>query len=273
MPPAPPPMLDARKPQRHRGTEEEHRGRKRRGAGPPAHPKKKPQITQIDTDIFFDADCGSLLNRRDRASCTSEFLTQRRRGAETQRVCLIAASSGEVLAVNDGQEPLGQARATEASIRRSGLTQRPGLSERRPRLPLSSKTKWEQTVPRQKTEHGRRNRHAVGVAAGGVTGLDERSRSESSGASPVAGDREIAGVSAGHSRIDASSSVMNPLRLRASAPLRSFLCASVPSRLCVFFLRVSSLCLCVSVVLCPGLVGGSNISSIGHRDGDGDGHG
>ena len=65
-----------------------------------------------------------MLNQRDRATCTSEFLTQRRRGAETQRVHLNASVTGEVLAVNDGQEPLDQARATEASIRRSGLTQR-----------------------------------------------------------------------------------------------------------------------------------------------------
>jgi len=205
----------------------------------PSTQHKKPADHADDADIFFDVDCGSLLNRRDRATCTSEFLTQRCGGAETQRVCLAAASSGEVLAVNNGQEPLGQASATEASIRRSGLTQRPTLSERRPRLLLSSKTKWERTVPRHKTERGRRNRHAIGVAAGGVTVRDKRSRLERTGASPVAGDREIAGVSAGHSRRCRSNSAMNPLRLCAFAPLR-FLPLCFPS---------VHLCLCGFLVL------------------------
>jgi len=144
------------------------------------------------------------------------------------------------------------------------------LEERRSRLSLSSKNQWELSSPRHKKVRARRNRHAIGVSAGGATMRDERSRSERMIASPVAGDREIAGVSAGHSRRCRSSSAMNPSCLCVfvfatrvgglpSAPICvicGFLAMGVrPAlRLCAFaslrfFLSVFLLCVSVSLWL------------------------
>ena len=55
---------------------------------------------------------------------------------------------------------------------------------------------------------------AFGVTAGGVTGRDERLRSDRTDASPGAGDREIAGVSAGRSRPNSLSLKETPSCLR-----------------------------------------------------------
>jgi len=81
----------------------------------------------------------------------------------------------------------------------------------------------------------------IGVAAGGVTVRDKRSRLKRTGASPVAGDREIAGVSSGQFRRDASSSAKNSLRLRVSAPLR--LCVvSGAGGICVYLCDLWAFC-------------------------------
>jgi len=165
--------------------------------------------------------CPQITQMTQMATCPSVFLTQRRRGAETQRVSLAVSEPGEVLAVNDGQEPLDGDTTAKSSFRRGAPAQRPALEKRRPRPTLSSIARWKRTVLRHKTERGRRNRHACGVAAGGATGLDERSRSERPGTPPVAGDPRIAGCSAGESRLNASSSATNTLRLCAFALYRA----------------------------------------------------
>jgi len=210
--------------------------RSRKGAKP-AHPRfarSSPRSTQMATHPPESLPADHADRRR--LSPGHQFSTQRRGGAETQRVCLAVLDSGEVLAVKDGQNPLGWNTTSKTSFRRCVPTQRPALEDRRPRLLPSSILKRGLILPHPKLERGRRDRHAGGVAAGGATGLDERSRSERPGAPPVAGDLRIAGAPAGQSRSNASSLTGGicvicvicgqtsggraALRLCASAPLR-----------------------------------------------------
>jgi hypothetical protein len=94
-------------------------------------------------------------------------------------------------------------------------TRRSHKSTHPPKVRSPQITKWETWLLDHKTEFGRRNRHAFGVAVGGVAGLAKRSGLESPGASPGVGDSQIAGCSAGHARSSSSSLMKRSLCLRA----------------------------------------------------------
>jgi len=145
-------------------------------------PSKGETADHADRRRFFDADCDNLLHRQARATHPPGFLTQRRGDAESSSRSLI--------------------------VRRG-----PGRQTARDRLSPSFYNQVGLAFPSHKKVRARRNRHAVGVSAGGATMRDERSRSKRTVASPVAGDREIAGDSAGHSRLNPSSLAMNSLCL------------------------------------------------------------
>jgi len=168
------------------------------------HPPRGETADHADRRRCFDADCDDLLHRQARATCTLESLTQRRR--EFISKPHHPARSWP----SDGQGPLGGCTTPKARFRRD--TPPSGLRSRRAQAspPPLFKNSGGPMFSHHKKVRARRNRHAFGVSAGGATMRDERSRSERMVASPVAGDREIAGDSAGHSRRCRSSSAMNP---------------------------------------------------------------
>jgi len=150
--------------------------------------------------------------------------TQRRKGAEAQRRrgakrSVEARTSGENPAAHGAREPVGRGAAPNASVRSSASPHRPALSESAG-LASHSFLKWDgtQTIAFENI-NPRRNLRAASAQAGGKPDRDEHWYSKRSGFSPAAGDREIAGVSAGTpgNFINAGNA---PLRLRASAPLR-----------------------------------------------------
>jgi hypothetical protein len=201
----------------------------RRKDAKPDHPPsaRSPQITQINTDIFFDADCDNLLHRQARATHPPGFLTRRRRDAES-------ASRRLIVRRGPGRQT-ARDRWAGAPLRKLAFVVIPrpaacALEERRPRLSPSSKNQGGPQFPHYKKVRARRNRHAVGVSAGEATERDERPRSERSGDSAVAGD-QIAGNSAGHSSLKSSSSVTNSWCLCVFV-FATRLCASASPRLC-----------------------------------------
>ena len=224
---------------------------------PPRHQRHQvcPQITQIDPDPT---------GRRFEPQITQNHPPAlQRRGAETQRRRGDITGFLRVARVrpSDGRKPLGRDTAPNTSVHLGVPAQQLALIKRKPRHFSSSFNSWERYVPRQ-------NRCAAGTSAGEKTGCDQRSRSEQTVFSPVTGDLPIVCRSAANQRDrlsdPASTSLRslrslrfygvdgwiwvylgdlwaNPdewaaLRLRGSAPLRFFLCVSVP--LWFFDLRI-----------------------------------
>jgi hypothetical protein len=200
---------------------------------------------------------------------TQPSLSQRR-GAETQR------RRGDLTGFlrvarfrpSDGRKPLGRDTAPNTSVHLGVPAQQLALIKRKPRHFSSSFNSWELHISPTHKREERQNRRAPGTAAGGKSDIDESLLSEVAGFSPVTGDLPIVCRSAANQRDrlsdPASTSLRslrslrfygvdgwiwfylcnlwaNPdewaaLRLRGSAPLRFFLCVSVP--LWFFDLRI-----------------------------------
>jgi hypothetical protein len=89
---------------------------------------------------------------------------------------------------NDGRVPLGRDTDSNVNVRHGVPTQRPALSERRPRHLSSSFNEWKAHTPRYNNTEERQNRRATGASAGEKTGGDGCLHPESSGFSPATGD-------------------------------------------------------------------------------------
>ena len=211
------------------------------------------------SDFGFATHRAGLFNaktqRRNGAKSTQSSLTQRR-DAETQR------RRGDLTGFlrvarfrpSDGRKPLGRDTAPNTSVHLGVPAQRLALSKRKPRhFSFLFSSDGVHASPTPYVGEERQNRRASGTSAGEKAGCDERSRSEQTDFSPATGD-PIACRSAIKKRNLFPNSAFAPLRLcvfaslrsflgewealrlRGSAPLRFFLCVSVP--LWFFDLRI-----------------------------------